>query len=67
MRILKRAIKWVIKVVACTAFFVFFFDNKVTGTAGTVLLCSIIVMFVFGILWAVLEEYWPDDADSSQT
>ena len=66
MKTVKKAIKWVIKAIAGIAALVFFVDNRVTGTAGTILLCSIIAMFVFGIFWMVLEEYWPDEADSER-
>jgi lipopolysaccharide export LptBFGC system permease protein LptF len=61
MKTVKRIVKPAVKAIAMGAALVFFFGNRVTGTAGTVLLCSIIVLFVFGILGSILEECWPDE------
>jgi lipopolysaccharide export LptBFGC system permease protein LptF len=63
----KRILRWIVKAVATIAFLVFFFDNRLSGTAGTVLLCSIIVLFlclfvwlIFGLSGAEDSGYWPN-------
>ena len=69
MHILKKTVKAVVKTVAMLAALVFFFDNRISGIAGTVMLCALIILIVFGIGWMVLEEYWPDndlEGDSSR-
>ena len=44
MTMVKRVLRGIVKTIALLAGLVFFFDNRVTGTAGTVLLGSIISM-----------------------
>jgi dolichyl-phosphate-mannose--protein O-mannosyl transferase len=64
----KRVLRGVVKSIGFLAALVFFFDNKVTGTAGTVLLGSIVVCFVCLFVWAIFlrddekdgnSGYWP--------
>ena len=47
----KRVLRAVIKAVALAAGVVFLFDNRLSGTAGDVLLGSIAVLFVCALLW----------------
>jgi hypothetical protein len=47
----KRILRAVIKAVALAAGMVFLFDNKLSGTAGDVLLGSIAVLFLCAFLW----------------
>jgi hypothetical protein len=56
----KRILRGVVKTVALVAALVFFFDNRVTGTAGDVLLGSIIVFF---LCLFVLVIFFRDDED----
>jgi lipopolysaccharide export LptBFGC system permease protein LptF len=63
---MKRFFRGVVKIVAATAGLVFFFDNRLQGTAGLVLLGSIVVLVLCGFVWMVFlrddEEgsgYWP--------
>lgn len=49
----KRILRWMVKGVAAVAALVFFFDNKLSGTSGTVLLCSIIVLFLCLFVWLI--------------
>jgi lipopolysaccharide export LptBFGC system permease protein LptF len=60
----KRILRWVVKAVATVAGLVFVFDNRVSGTAGTVLLGSIAVLFVCMLLWLIFglgehTGFWP--------
>lgn len=64
----KKILRWVVKIVATGAGLVFLFDNRVSGTAGTVLLGSIAVLFACGLIWLVfgLSEdtgFWPRKPD----
>jgi len=67
--ILKQFFRGVVKVVASIAGAVFFFDKRLSGTAGLVLLGSIAVLFLCGVVWMMFlrEEadgdagYWPPD------
>ncbi len=67
---MKRFLRGVVKTVAGIAAVVFFFDNRLEGTAGLVLLGSIAVLFLCLFLWMIFlrddnEEgdsgYWPPD------
>jgi hypothetical protein len=62
----KRVLRAVVKTVAVSAGIVFLFDNKLSGTAGTVLLVSIAVLFACLFLWLIFDlgdedaGYWPN-------
>jgi hypothetical protein len=62
----KRILRAVIKAVALAAGMVFLFDNKLSGTAGDVLLGSIAVLFVCAFLWLAFDlgdddtRFWPN-------
>jgi dolichyl-phosphate-mannose--protein O-mannosyl transferase len=60
----KRILRGVVKTVALLAGLVFFFDNKITGTAGIVLLGSIVVFFLCIFVWAIFLRDDEDDRDS---
>jgi anaerobic C4-dicarboxylate transporter len=55
LRVAKRILRGVVKVVATVAGVVFFFDNKLGGTGGIVLLGSIAVLFVCLFVWVIFE------------
>jgi len=57
---MKQVFRGVVKVVAGIAGLVFFFDNRLQGTAGLVLLGSIAVLFLCGFLWMI---FLRDDDD----
>ena len=64
MSIGKKILRGVIKTIVVCAGLVLFFDNKVTGDAGTVLLASIAILFACGLIWLVFglgedSGYWP--------
>jgi hypothetical protein len=70
---MKRILRDVGKTVALLAALVFFFDNRVTGSAGTVLLGSIVVCFLCLFVWAIFlrddeddgnSDYWPGPPQS---
>jgi hypothetical protein len=63
----KRVLRGVVKVVATAAGVVFLFDNRLSGTAGTVLLGSIAVLFVCLFVWLIFNlgenedsGFWPN-------
>jgi hypothetical protein len=58
--ILKRFFRGVVKLVAGIAGAVFFFDNRLSGTAGLVLLASIAVLLLCGLVWML---FLRDDDD----
>ena len=60
----KRILRAIVKTVALLAALVFFFDNRVTGTAGTVLLGSIVVFFLSLFVWAIFLRDDEDDGNS---
>ena len=67
---MKRFFRGVVKVVASIAGAVFVFDNRLSGTAGLVLLGSIAVLFLCGVVWMMFLRdnddgdtgYWPTDS-----
>jgi hypothetical protein len=64
----KRILRGVVKIVATAAVLVFFFDNKLSGTAGLVLLASIAVLFLCLFVWLIFDlgehsGFWPDKPD----
>jgi dolichyl-phosphate-mannose--protein O-mannosyl transferase len=60
----KRILRAIVKTVVLLAALVFFFDNRVTGTAGTVLLGSIVVFFLSLFVWAIFLRHDEDDGGS---
>jgi dolichyl-phosphate-mannose--protein O-mannosyl transferase len=60
----KRVLRGIVKTVAVVAGLVFFFDNRVTGTAGTVLLGSIVVFFLCVFVWGIFLRDDEDDGNS---
>ncbi len=60
----KRILRGIVKTIAFLAGLVFFFDNRVTGTAGTVLLGSIVVCFLCLFVWVIFLGDDEDDGDS---
>ncbi len=64
----KQILRGIVKTIGVLSALVFFFDNRVTGTAGTVLLGSIIVGFLCLFVWMIFlrddkdernSGYWP--------
>jgi hypothetical protein len=55
LRVAKRVLRGVVKVVATAAGVVFLFDNRLSGTAGIVLLASIAVLFVCLFVWLIFD------------
>ena len=64
MTMVKRVLRGIVKTIGLLAALVFFFDNSVTGTAGTVLLGSIVVCFLCLFVWAIFLRDDEDDEDS---
>jgi len=63
-----RILRGAVKAIAGAAGLVFFFDNRVSGMAGTVLLASIAVLFLCGFVWLILDlgddhGFWPRKSD----
>lgn len=63
----KRILRAVIKTVAAIAGVVFLFDNKLSGTEGTVLLISVVVLFLCLFVWLTFDlddgddkGFWPE-------
>ena len=52
----KRILKGIVKVIATVAGIVFIFDNRLSGTAGLVLLGSVIVLFLCVLVWLIIDE-----------
>jgi membrane glycosyltransferase len=61
---LKRILRGIVKMVASLAGVVFLLDNRISGTGGTVLLGSIIVLFLCLFVWII---FLRDDADEDDT
>ncbi len=64
----KRLVRGVVKVVASAAAVVFLFDNRLSGTAGLVLLGSIAVLFACLFVWVIFDlgedtGFWPNKPD----
>lgn len=64
----KRILRRVVKVVATVAGVVFLFDNRLSGKAGIVLLCSIAVLFACLFVWLIFDlgehaGFWPKKPD----
>lgn len=67
MRLLRQVVKGIVKAVAMVTAFVFFFDNRVTSTAGVILICSVVILAACGVAWMVLDHYWPDDEAGTES
>jgi hypothetical protein len=64
----KRILRGVVKVVAAAAGVVFLLDNRLSGSAGFVLLGSIAVLFVCLFIWLIFDlgegtAFWPRKPD----
>lgn len=58
----KRILRPIVTAVAGLAGVVFLFDNRLSGTAGLILLASIAVLALCGIVWMI---FLRDDEDGS--
>jgi hypothetical protein len=63
----KRVLRTVIKGVTLAAGAVFLFDNRLSGTAGDVLLGSIAVLFVCGFFWLAFGLGDDDNGDDNNS